>query len=106
MMNNETHQTNASSIMFSFLLGGIVGAGLALLLAPHSGPETRRRITELSGDFRKRADEAFDQAKETVESAFERGRDTLQDKRAAVTSAIEAGREAFQREKAKEPAEG
>ncbi len=105
-MNNETQHTSAGSIMFSFLLGGIVGAGLALLLAPQSGPETRRRITELSGDVRKRADEAFDQAREAVESAFERGRGTIQEKREAVTSAIEAGREAFHKEKTKEAAEG
>ncbi|MGD2080290.1 MAG: YtxH domain-containing protein [Nitrospirota bacterium] len=105
-MSNETQQTSAGSIMFSFLLGGIVGAGLALLLAPHSGPETRRRVTEFSGDVRKRADEAFDQARETVEAAFDKGRGTLQEKREAVTSAIEAGRDAFHKEKTKEAAEG
>lgn len=105
-MGNETQHTNASSIMFSFLLGGIVGAGLALLLAPHSGPETRRRITEFSGDLKHKADDVYEQARGSVESAFEKGRDVLEEKKSVITSALEAGRDAFRREKEKEVAEG
>jgi gas vesicle protein len=33
-------------IMAGLLLGAVVGAGLALLLAPRSGAETQRRIQE------------------------------------------------------------
>ncbi len=34
------------------LAGGLVGAGLGLLLAPRSGRETRRRIARSMGDGR------------------------------------------------------
>lgn len=105
-MNNETHHTNAGSIMFSFLLGGIVGAGLALLLAPMSGAETRRKITEASEDLKHKAEDLSRQARSSVESAIERGREVFEEKKSTVASAIEAGREAFHREKDKGGAEG
>jgi gas vesicle protein len=37
-------------IMASFLIGGIVGAGLALLLAPQSGRKTRAQIRDMAED--------------------------------------------------------
>jgi gas vesicle protein len=91
--------------MFSFLLGGIVGAGLALLLAPQSGIETRRKITEASDDLKHKADELAKQAKSSVESAIEKGREVVEEKKSVLSSAIEAGREAFHKEKNKEAAE-
>ncbi len=103
-MNDESCG-NASSILFSFLLGGIVGAGLALLLAPQSGAETRRKITDASGDLREKADEFIDQAKTSVDSAIHKGRDIVEEKKSVLASAIEAGKEAFKKEKAKEAAE-
>ncbi|NIT03121.1 MAG: YtxH domain-containing protein, partial [Candidatus Latescibacteria bacterium] len=94
-MNNETQHSSASSIMFSFLLGGIVGAGLALLLAPQSGSETRRRITEASEDLKHKADDLAKQARSSVESAIDRGKEAFEEKKSTVVSAIDAGREAF-----------
>ena len=35
---------NSIELTFSFLLGGVVGATVALLFAPASGEQTRRRI--------------------------------------------------------------
>ena len=42
----EDEGYGAGSIFLSFLLGGLVGAGFALLLAPQSGRETRQKIKE------------------------------------------------------------
>ena len=39
---------------FPFFLEGIVGAGLAMLLAPQSGSETRKRIKEFADDMREK----------------------------------------------------
>ena len=36
---------SSGSMLVSFLLGGIVGAGLALLLAPQSGAKTGKKIS-------------------------------------------------------------
>lgn len=47
-----THEENTqgATILISFLIGGIVGAGLALLLAPQSGRRTRRQIADIAED--------------------------------------------------------
>ena len=39
---------SSGSMLVSFLLGGIVGAGLALLLAPQSGTKTGKKISDFS----------------------------------------------------------
>ncbi|HXW68726.1 MAG TPA: YtxH domain-containing protein [Dissulfurispiraceae bacterium] len=41
--------------IFSFLVGGAVGAGLALLLAPQTGKKTRRQIREMAEDLSEQA---------------------------------------------------
>ena len=41
-----------SSMFFAFLLGGLVGAGAALLLAPQSGAETRRKIKDITEEVK------------------------------------------------------
>jgi len=40
------------AILVSFLVGGIVGAGLALLFAPQAGKKTRRQLAELADDVK------------------------------------------------------
>ena len=47
-MREEECGYSTGSVFLSFLLGGLVGAGFALLLAPQSGRETRQKIKELS----------------------------------------------------------
>ena len=57
----------------SFLLGGLVGAGVALILAPRSGEETRALIAEKADDYWGKGQAFYDQGKtyvrETVASA-------------------------------------
>ena len=50
MFHEESNQGEV--ILVSFLIGGIVGAGLALLFAPQSGNKTRRHIADLVEDAR------------------------------------------------------
>ncbi len=38
--------------LFSFLTGGILGAGLALLFAPQSGKKTRAQIRDFAEDIK------------------------------------------------------
>jgi len=52
--------------IFSFLVGGAVGAGLALLLAPQSGKKTRRQIREIAEDFSEQASGYADKVKKRV----------------------------------------
>ncbi len=52
--------------LFSFLVGGLVGAGLALVLAPQSGKKTRRQIMEFAGDVKEQAAGYAERLKEKV----------------------------------------
>ena len=49
-----------------FLLGGVLGAGLALLFAPQSGNRTRRLVGRKLGKLRDAADAALDDLRETL----------------------------------------
>lgn len=89
---NDTQQSNddgrSIAPILGFALGALVGAGLALLLAPTSGEKTRRRLGNAARRMGRDARHTFDEARETVsEAASGLGVD--------VKSAMDAGREAF-----------
>lgn len=81
-------ETQARSILVPFLVGGVVGAGIALLLAPKSGRELRKDITDLALETR-----------EKVTKTIEDGKNLYDEGRVAVIGAIEAGKQAFVEEK-------
>jgi gas vesicle protein len=89
----------------SFLIGLAFGAGVALLLAPQSGEETRREIARRA----RRAQDAaqdfvedvsgtvankFQEVRATVEERIEATLDAVDDKRRRVSNAYHAGRAA------------
>jgi gas vesicle protein len=47
-----SHDERTRSILVALVVGGLVGAGLALLLAPQSGKRTRQQIADLAEDLR------------------------------------------------------
>lgn len=98
-MRHEEEGYSAGSVLLSFLLGGLVGAGVALLLAPRSGKETREQIKEFADDVRDRAEDYVHQVKGKVTSSFDRGKDFFQEKKSIITTAVEAGKEAYEKEK-------
>ena len=124
-MREEGSGPSACAAIFSFFLGGLVGAGVALLLAPKPGRETRQKIKELAEDVKGRAEGYYEQAREragstvekgrefvdknkslvtsVIESGIEKGKDFVEKKKSLVTSAYEAGMEAYHKEKAKIP---
>ena len=68
------------------IIGGLVGAATALLLAPQSGEETRRQLTKSSVDIR-------DRAQDSLEDARERAEATIADARRRAERIIEEARE-------------
>lgn len=96
---------SGSSGAGSLLLGLAVGAGLALLLAPQTGEETRRaiarrarRATEAAQDFVEDVSgtvaDKFQDVRASVEERIEATLDTVDRKRRQVTNAFDAGRAA------------
>ncbi|MGB9712489.1 MAG: YtxH domain-containing protein [Dissulfurimicrobium sp.] len=90
---------SAGSVVAAFLLGGAVGAGLAILFTPKSGPETRERLLERANYLRERAGEAADEVKEKAAGLLEKGKEFIEEKKTILESAIDAGKEAMEREK-------
>jgi gas vesicle protein len=105
-MRDEECGYGTGSILLSFLLGGMVGAGFALLLAPQSGRETRQKIRELSDDVRDKAKGYVGDVKEKITSGIGKGKGFYEEKKSIISTAIEAGKEAYEKEKerlSKEP---
>lgn len=98
-MREEGH--SSGSMLLSFLLGGIVGAGLALLLAPRAGSETRQKIKDFADDITDKTTGYVDQAKEKMTTVVEKGKGSYEEKKSLVRSAIEAGKDAYEEEKEK-----
>ena len=75
------HEPDAHSMIFvsGFLLGAIVGVGMALLAAPQAGTRTRRRIKKVAGQIRHSAsdhlDDLAEDVKERVDDAVRGARD-------------------------------
>jgi gas vesicle protein len=75
-----------------FLLGAILGAGVALLLAPRSGEETQQDIKERAVRFRDAAEERVREAQAQVEERLEQARAELMQRVEAVREAVDSGR--------------
>lgn len=82
----------AGTIIVAFVLGALTGAAVALLLAPASGEETRRLLSEKAKEGRDKAGDAARQGREFLN----RQRDTL-------SSAIDRGREAYNQARSAQP---
>ena len=79
----------------SFLIGLAAGAGLALLLAPQTGEETRRTIKNRGRQLRSAAYDVLDDVQETANAGYERMRTgvetTIEDARRTVRDTKEVG---------------
>jgi gas vesicle protein len=63
-----------------FLLGALLGAGAALLMAPASGEETRRRLSRQARRVRARTEDLMDEFGERVRTGASRVRDEVEDR--------------------------
>lgn len=78
------NNNSAGTVLVAFALGAIAGAAIALLYAPTSGEETRRKLAEKAREGRDKA-----------EALARQGREFIDRQRETVTAAVERGREAF-----------
>ena len=59
-MMDEHHEVHSVTIVSVFLLGAMVGAGIAVLAAPEAGLRTRRRIRRVAGELKDSASDHWD----------------------------------------------
>ena len=97
-MSEESHAGDKALFL---VLGAMIGAAAALLLAPRSGEETRKL---LASKARESADLLAEQRQTVVGKTTEyvdRGKDIIQQQRDSLTAAIDAGKQAYKEEKDK-----
>jgi len=114
---------NISTRLTYLLIGGGIGAILALLFAPKSGQELRgdiadatrkgidrsreaaQQLSDRAGEYyeatRERASELYTQAAGKVSEAAQTARDAASRQTGTLTAAIDAGKKAYQEEKRK-----
>ncbi len=117
LLNNEKGVLNMNSrdegkILAAFLIGGILGAGFALLFAPQSGEKTRRDISRFT---RKVGNEAKDKAEDIVDSiedfvakigdkisdATSKGKELGEDVKENILKALEDSQKVIEKQKVK-----
>jgi gas vesicle protein len=126
-MGNENYRRDSgdsiSTRLTYLLIGGGIGAVIALLFAPKSGQELRgdladatrkgidksreaaQQLSGRAGEYyeatRERASEFYTQAAEKVGEVAQTARDTATRQTSTVAAAIDAGKKAYQEEKRK-----
>src|SRR4051812_9678020 len=78
----------------SFVLGALVGAGIALLFAPQSGAETQEEIRRRARTLKSKAEDRLRAAQEEIEGRIEQARQNVQGRVDSVRNAVESGRQA------------
>jgi len=121
--DHEREEANASTKLTFLLIGGGIGAVLALLFAPKSGQELREdiavatkkgiekgketagQIQDAAGDYyevtRDRANEVYTTAQEKASEIGDRARGAAAQSANPISAAIDAGKKAYLDEKRK-----
>ena len=105
------------SFVTGFMVGGLIGAAVALLLAPQSGEETREMIRDkgvelrdqvetTASDARVRAEEIAQDARSRATDMQARGQVVLEQQKSRIEEAMQAGREAAQGKQAEIDTDG
>lgn len=81
----SNHDNSSGPVLLAFVLGAVAGAAVALLYAPSSGEETRRKLAEKAREGREKA-----------EAVARDGREFLHRQRENLNAAVERGKETFE----------
>ncbi|MGD0885960.1 MAG: YtxH domain-containing protein [Thermodesulfovibrionales bacterium] len=101
---------DTTRIASAFLLGGLLGAGIALLYAPKSGRETRKDISkaarrvkrdavELVEDTIESVNEFVDDVKDRTSDIIERGIELSEGAKKEIVKTFEHGQKVIEKQK-------
>lgn len=80
--------------LVGFILGGLVGLAVGILLAPQSGEETRTVLREKGIELKVRAEDLTEEGRARLEEAIEEGKEAAAKKRDELTKRLETEKEA------------
>lgn len=72
------------AFLAGFVIGGLVGAATAIILAPQSGEETRAQISAKSIELRQAGEERIQEYRQLAESAVDEARGRVEETTGAV----------------------
>ena len=81
------------------VIGGFIGAALALLLAPRPGDETLAQLREKGIELKERAADLSAEAMKRVSDLEEKGKAVLDEQKERLQDAVKEGTEAAQKKK-------
>ncbi len=100
-MRHDDSCGGGASIIMAFLLGGITGAGLAMLFSPYTGEDNRQKLNDIKDDLYDRKEDIASDARDHIVSAVDKGKEFIAEHKGVINSAIEAGKGAYKKEKDK-----
>ena len=84
--------------VFTFLTGAAIGAGLALLFAPQTGEETRKKIKDISDKLADDAKDNYEKITKEAQKAIESVKETSDKAVDQVKTFIDSAKEGFKKE--------
>ena len=96
---SEECSYSGSAIAVGFLLGGALGASLALLFAPEAGRRTRERLRDWAADVRDKTMDVSGELWAEAEDVLKRSCEVFEEKKTTLSAAVQAGKEASQGER-------
>lgn len=95
-MENERSCSGMCCVV-SFLIGAMVGGGIALLTAPKSGRRTRRQLKRMAGDVQEKVEGYYDEMKDKAAEATEKLEDYYHEAKQTVESTVDGAKKIFQK---------
>lgn len=92
-------ESRGGDFIAGMVIGGFVGAALALLLAPRPGDETLAQLREKSIVLKERAADLSAEAMKRVGDLEEKGKAAIEEQKERIQSAVKEGTEAAQKKK-------
>ena len=94
-MSQTMQQSQTGTIMMAFLIGALVGAGTAMLLAPEPGIRMRRRLVDGARAAQEELAGVAAETKEAFGMLTKDARQTLRQTASRLNAALEATRDAI-----------
>lgn len=98
-MTDNEKTAMVKGLVTGTLIGGIVGAAIALLYAPKSGRELRGDIREKTNKLLTDAETAIERAKAKVATAVEEAKQRVVAEEERLKDAVKAGVDAYKEER-------
>ncbi len=96
-MGQEDSGFGVGAVILSFFIGGLVGAGVGLLVAPKTGEETRKMIKDFAEDTKGKMEGYVHDAKGKANTYVEKGKEFIEKEKNIINKAVEAGKEAYEK---------